>query len=864
MLHAVVVPGHRPTYRLNWFVFVLLLLAAGASIGAPRIIDRIDVETGSESNNIHLFFNIPIRVISQVLSSNKRELNIQVQPTFTPGTTQDLLGRDEVLSARPSAEIPLDRIRFRPRGIGTSLIELSFVTPVQAYIVQKQKDFFSLTITLKNKKRVEQIVMHESAADEAAVQDETAVPDEPEESEEAAPSADRSLPVDPRQPARMSKGNLVINLMSQTRPINFSKVSPVQVPEGTTLYTTEAKVNGRKWYRLRLGFFADRPAAEKALKSIRRFHPKAWIDSASAGEKAKDPGATLDGEVLPPRSSAEAPKPPIRRPRKPEELPSSERLSLMMSTARDIMTAGDYPKAIRLLTAILAQPENRYTQEAQELLGLARERNGQLAHAYAEYEKYIQDYPEGEDAERVEQRLAGLVTASKKPQEALRKPRAQIAQEREESPWDVFGSLALGHRYDGIRSDFAVDSTTRSEFATDLFLSARRPFADGDVRLQVTGGYANDLLVGRSENVSTLSDAYVEYEHRPTDTYGRFGRQRLRSSGILNRFDGLVVGHKFTPDLEGRVALGFPVERSSDTFIQDNKRFVGVSVGLDSVVENTDVDLFFVEQQVDGLVDRRAIGGEVRYFEQDWSLFGLLDYDLHFGELNTALIQANWNYTPQTALYLTLDYRFSPTVTAYNALQGLSFTEIAALREIFTDDEIYELAQDRAARSKIASAGATHTFSNDLQMSGDVTLSNIGATPASGGVPAIESTGNEYFYSLQVSKPNLFKDGDIGIVSLRYTDASTSNTISLGANTRYPITDLVRVNPRLIVSHRRNEDGDGERTTVGAQIRGDYRFRPDLLLEGEVGANWYNEDDTTTGSTDFVDYYLGLGLRWEF
>ncbi len=235
----------------------------------------------------------------------------------------------------------------------------------------------------------------------------------------------------------------------------------------------------------------------------------------------------------------------------------------------------------------------------------------------------------------------------------MRKPRAEREREKEKSLWDVFGSVAMGYRFDGIDSDFTEDSVTRSELGTDIYLSARRPVANGDLRFQVTGGYTNDFEVGSANNDSTLSDAYVEYEYRPKDLSARLGRQRLRSCGILNRFDGLVVRHDFSRDVEGRVAFGFPVERSSDTFIESDKRFFGISVGLDSIVENTDVDLFLVEQRVDGVLDRRAVGGELRYFRDTWSVFGLLDYDIHFTELNTALVQTNWNYSPRQRFTLS-------------------------------------------------------------------------------------------------------------------------------------------------------------------------------------------------------------------
>ena len=60
-----------------------------------------------------------------------------------------------------------------------------------------------------------------------------------------------------------------------------------------------------------------------------------------------------------------------------------------------------------------------FSKEAQEYLGLARERNGQLAHAKAEYRIYLAKYPEGEDAQRVRQRLDALVTAYQAPMPGL-------------------------------------------------------------------------------------------------------------------------------------------------------------------------------------------------------------------------------------------------------------------------------------------------------------------------------------------------------------------------------------------------------------------------------------------------------------
>ena len=78
-------------------------------------------------------------------------------------------------------------------------------------------------------------------------------------------------------------------------------------------------------------------------------------------------------------------------------------LDQTMKRAQEMFRRKDYAVAIQLLTRLTEQPEFPQRAQAQELLGLARERNGQLAHAKAEYEEYLRRYPQGEAADRVSQ-----------------------------------------------------------------------------------------------------------------------------------------------------------------------------------------------------------------------------------------------------------------------------------------------------------------------------------------------------------------------------------------------------------------------------------------------------------------------------
>jgi hypothetical protein len=654
----------------------------------------------------------------------------------------------------------------------------------------------------------------------------------------------------------------VINLSTQSEAVDFTQIPPVPVGENQLLYTTKTEVEDKKRYQLRLGFFRTKLEADAQLKTVKKFYPDAWVDTADIGERRQ---AFFDRGIEHIFSDAMMEEPQL--------LDVDPRLTEMMEMIRRTITAGEYAKAVRLLEALLEEPENIYSKEALELLGLSRERNGQIAHAKGEYRHYLEKYPEGEDAERVWQRLLGLETAPMRPRQPLReKAQEQAGEGGPKAIWDVYGSLSQNYRRDSIDSPFVEDedSVTRSEIETFIDFNARRKSEAVDMRFKITGSYILDLLDNGDGNDTTLSDAYIDVEHLDSRASARFGRQRLRSSGILNRFDGLVLGYQLTPDITLRATAGLPVERSRDTFLNEHKEFLGLSTDIASLFENWDLSLFLVEQRVDELVDRRAIGGEVRYFDPVKSLFSLLDYDIFHEEVSIFMLQGNWRFEDETRIYMNLDYRNTPILSTSNALSGqfdpdtsLAIESIEALQNFFTDDQIYDLAKDRTAENTAFSIGINHPLSKTLQLSGDFTVSKTGETPASGGVEATEETDNEFFYTFQVIKNDLLKQGDIGILSLRYSDANTSDTFRVGISSRYPINNIWRINPRLDLSYRTNDDNEGSRKSISPFLRMDYRYRKNMTFELEGGLNWFEEDDGTQ-VTNFTDYFIYSGYRWDF
>lgn len=546
----------------------------------------------------------------------------------------------------------------------------------------------------------------------------------------------------------------------------------------------------------------------------------------------------------------------------------SEADRTLITDARAALTGGDYARAIQLLTKLAEQPASPANREARELLGVARERNGQLAHAKGEYEAYLQLYPEGPDADRVRQRLAALVASGGRPA-----PGAEAPGDRGKSggEWKSGGSFSAYYMRDESyqQIDDAATSTTTTEADVNLnqVLSTLDTFASYSspnlkMKLRATGTLTQDFREGTSD-VGTLSVLYLEAYDAEQRYYGRIGRQNRSTGGVLGRFDGLLASTRLTPTFKLEGVAGAPVDSPKEVGIDSSRYFYGVSLVFGRFANAFDGDIYVIEQRAAGMIDRQAVGLELRYVEKGRSVFTAIDYDVHFGEMNYALVNGSWSYGEGGTISFAADYRHSPLLFTSNALLGQTVFNLDDLRGLYTDAEIQTLAIDRSAESRSVTLGVSQPISPKLSVNFDATASEVDATPASGGVPATVASGTEYYYSAQLIGSGLFKEGDIGILGLRYADTASADRWVIDINTRYPWSRELRLNPRLRLSYRESKTSDETQVSVRPSIRVNYNRRGKLQYEFEFGGEWLRIEsalarDTTSG------YFLTFGIRRDF
>ena len=530
----------------------------------------------------------------------------------------------------------------------------------------------------------------------------------------------------------------------------------------------------------------------------------------------------------------------------------------LMEKAAQAMLDGDFAAAIALYERVLAAPECEHTPAALELVGLAHERNAERDRAKAAYAEYLRRYPQSDGAERVRQRSAALESATATVPVKLREPKAAAGG----AEWDVSGTLEQFYRMDSSVDDDEGAVLDDSVLLNDVVVTGERRSAISKIRAHFNGGYVQDFQDSARSEVD-VDELYVDASDRGQRVVGAVGRQVRSSGGIFGRFDGGALGYRALEWLQINAVGGLASDYSTDDDVNEDRYLYGLSFDVGPFFGALSASVYGIEQQVDGIVDRRAVGGELRYAERRLSAFGLLDYDIYFHELNVASLLGTWAFFGGATLTAGYDERLINVLTTSNALQGQTDDSISELRDNYSDSEIRDFARDRTARSRSATFGGAVPVNDSLQLTGDLTWLRLSGTDASGGVEATPDTGDELFWTAQAIGSNLLAAGDIAALALRYSDTSDWESVGTSLTTRIPIGTQWRVSPRLLFDYRKLDDG-GDQVAVRPATRLEWTWRQSLDLELELGGEWLSQERDDDSDEQPWGYFVSVGYRWSF
>jgi len=318
--------------RRGTVVGLLALLGAGIAsaqmpTGPQRLVDVIEVSDRDGQVDLTVVFNCSMRFVTNLPASEGSEVHIQLVPLADCGVNPFGQIPSEIPSLSGGAGI-VTAARVESLAPGQITLTLSF-KKTERFVLAQGVDPRGLRVRLVDHTRARGRIM-----------------------------------VEPSDVV----SNFAVNLDSRPKPFTPEEIELAHQRLQVPVFVSEAMVDSEKWYRLRAGPIERRSDADKLLSRALPEYPRAWLAIGDDAVTSDFAAATA------------APLPAVERIGSDPALPP-EQLRQILADARAAMAAHDYPKAIALLTKLQRQPEFPDRARAQELLGLAQERSGQLAHA---------------------------------------------------------------------------------------------------------------------------------------------------------------------------------------------------------------------------------------------------------------------------------------------------------------------------------------------------------------------------------------------------------------------------------------------------------------------------------------------------
>ncbi len=536
--------------------------------------------------------------------------------------------------------------------------------------------------------------------------------------------------------------------------------------------------------------------------------------------------------------------------------------SALMTAARDAVSKGDTEVAIGKLNQLLLLPPNSGTQDAQEMIGLAWERSGDLGRARLEYELYLKLFG-GEGAQRVRQRLAsmGVVPAN-------RESRSDAIAPEPVKPGGVKYNGNVAQYYFGGKSrsqslvslDGGIDQstltkTTESALVTNLDLGARYTTDESDTRA-VFRGTGSTNLTATSNNASILNAAYIDYRVKSNGLALRLGRQSAINGGLLGMFDGASLTYPVRQGYRVNVMGGVP---ANPLVAAPAERLFAAMIEADSIMENLSGDIYIINQTTEGITNRRAIGTEARYSNEHGSLYALLDYDQLFRAVNAFTVQGSLQAAGQTTFTLLMDTRKAPSLQMTNALISTGAGSLSALLQTQTLDDVVASARATTAQARQILFSASRPISDKWQATGDIRFSDIGELPAVGNFEATPATGAQYGLSVQLTGSNIYSKRDINNFNLSFLSTPFFHGVQLAYNNLTGFADnKFTLEPSIRLYAQRDAVGTSMlRVTPG--LRGSYNVSKKTSVMGEVLLEHStNQGVTNYDTTSSIFFYFGV------
>ncbi|KGM40759.1 hypothetical protein JY96_13810 [Aquabacterium sp. NJ1] len=682
------------------------------------------------------------------------------------------------------------------------------------------------------------------------------------------------------EPALTPEQRYVIALARSNDPKISVDVPIPQALQNYQVFTARRIVDGKQVYEMDLGYFATQAEAEAAIKQLARFPQAVIVKLAEPTRPKAETGAATAPSAA---TSPATPSTPAT-PQAPEQQARD-----LLDQSRQAYEQQRLDDAAKLLNQLLELPPTAITPDAQELLGMVRLAQGEPTKAQAEFENYLKQYPQGAGAERVKAALAGLQPTELKPAttiESLAKPERTIntvtgsisqyyyggkSTTETQALRDTDGSPLSADEIDK-RSKAPISTTDQRLLSTNVDTTWRSRDTERDMKMVFRDQYDYNLLSdaqlkGKSRSRNRLTAAYFDYQGLKNGLRTRLGRQSAMWGGE-GRYDGASGSYLLKPKLKVSAAVGSP----TDQLGQSKRYFMGTALDADALTPNLGGSLFVLQRMVDGEVDRRAVGADLRYFTQNASLMGSTDYDVIFKKLNVASLQGMYMAEDNTTVNALYERRaLTPAALSQTLFfQFQDFVDAGVIPQTIDDlkshgysvDQLRELVRSNVSYWTHAMLSVTRPVTTQWQTGATVDLNRTGPIAPNPVLPTGQpDSGQSRTLSLLAIGSNLYSERDTNVFTASVMRGRMIKTYMLNYNNMTPLGDAWQVEPGLRWQRNVSQDLTSglNITTVawGPGLKASFKPRPTVTLESNLNVDYTRTEGTSIDRSTRYTYFLG-------
>lgn len=676
-------------------------------------------------------------------------------------------------------------------------------------------------------------------------------------------------------PASQPTQGYVIALVRSSDPKVSMEIPVPQSLQSYQVFTARRIVDGKQVHEMDLGYFATLAEAEAALKQLTRF-PQATIVKLS-----EQPTPVVNA------NDAQAPTPKVDQNAQPTALD-------LMAQARLAYEQQKLDDAAKLLNQLLDLPATSVTPDAQELLGMIRLAQGEQAKAQAEFESYLKQYPSGPGAERVKRLLDSLQPTALKLSPTIASPQTpdgtptvtgSISQyyyggkstTASQAVRDTDGSLLSPEEIDK-RSKTPISATDQRLLSTNVDTTWRSRDTERDIKMVFRDQFDYNMLSqaqlnNKSRYRNRLSAAYFDYQGLKNGLRTRLGRQSAMWGGE-GRYDGASGSYTFRPKWKASAAYGQPTDKLGES----KRYFMGTALDMDALTPNLGGSVFVLQRMIDGEIDRRAVGADLRYFSQSGSLMGSTDYDVIFKKLNVASLQGMYMAEDHTTVNVLYERRSLAPASLSQTLffQFQDFIDAGVMPQTISDlknrgytiDQLHELVRSNTSYWTHGMASVTTPLNTQWQTGLTFDLNRTGAIAPNPVLPTGQAaSGLSRTISVMAIGSNLYSARDTNVFTASVMRGLRFKSYMLNYNNMTPLTDTWQLEPGLRWQRNVSQDITSglNITTVawGPGLKASFKPRPTVTLESNLNVD-YTRTEGVTSNDKSTRYTYFLGYRYDY